>query len=476
MNVRKTLRHIALGAVLTLIAGCGVGTGDTVVASGGLTGTGITQGTVTGFGSIHVNGVRYITDTATFERDGVTSAISDFEVGEIVSLRWTLDADGMTRNASFVFYDTEIKGFVTEALDPLTNTIGILHQTVQVTGSTAFQGAGIAGAADLNVGDYVELNAFQQTYDPNEPIALRATAIEFVSPAPADIELKGVVKSIDIGTSFLIIGGMTVNWSVPPDATPSVGDYVKVTGTFNHGSEEIDDATITAAARGIEIDASDEDEAELEGVVTSLTNQDEFEVNGQPVVTAPDVTYEPAGLILAAGDRVEVEGTINAFGILIAETIETRDEGDIEIEGDITAIDLDKQSITVWGVEVLSNELTQFDDESSADLQVFGFSNLGTYNHVAIRATRNSSGNIVATRLERNDSTEIALQDVVTAKTSTSITILEQVIDASSVSRYDVNDNPIPIETFLGAITIGETIVHASGTEAASWTELEIEE
>ena len=486
MKVRNALLHAGLGAAMILLSGCGVGTGDTVLASGGLTGTGITQGTVTSFGSIHVNGVRYVTDTATFERDGSVADITDFEVGEIVTLRWTLDDDGTTRNASLVYYDTEIRGVVTATPDLANHTIEVLGQTVQITTSTAFHGTGIAGLADIAQGDYVELNAFQQSYDPAAPIPLRATEIEVITPAatvpnPVDVELKGVVKATGSGT--LDIGAITVHWFVAPDGTPAVGDFIKVEGSYSNTTpNRIDNATVLDARRGIELDADEEDEAELEGVVTSLTSPDVFEVNGQPVVTAPDVTYEPAGLVLAAGDRVEVEGTIDAFGVLVADSIEARDEGDIEIEANVEAIDIDNQSVTVLGIEVFTNDLTQFDDDSVLELQYFDFSDISIGDHLAISALEDSvTGRITATRVERQNATAtIALEATVEGKTDPStITLLGVDIDVSAATSWqDENEADLTSTAFYDAVTVDQTVVSATGDiigGVVQWSELEIE-
>jgi len=484
MKVRNALLHAGLGAAMVLLSGCGVGTGDTVLASGGLTGTGITQGTITSFGSIHVNGTRYVTDGATFERDGSVADITAFEVGEIVTLRWTLDDDGITRNASLVFYDTEIRGVVTGVPDLVNNTVEVLGQTVQVTGTTAFHGTSITGLADIAQGDYVELNAFQQSYDPAAPIPLRATEIEVITPAatvsnPVDVELKGVVDATGPGT--VDIGAITVHWLAVPDGTPAVGDYIKVEGSYSNTTpNRIDDATVRDARRGIELDADEEDEAELEGVVTSLTSPDEFEVNGQPVVTAPDVTYEPAGLVLAVGGRVEVEGTINALGILVADSIEARDEGDIEIEANVENIDADNQSVTVLGIEVFTNDLTQFDDDSDLELQYFDFADIGIGDHLVIRALEDSiTDQVRATRVERQNATsEIALEGTVESKTDPStITILGVDIDVASptiTSRQDENDAELTSTAFYDAVTVDQTVVGVSG-DAGGWTDLEIE-
>jgi hypothetical protein len=302
-------------------------------------------------------------------------------------------------------------------------------------------------------------------------------------PNRVDVELKGVVATVDETVSSLTIGGITIKWMSVPDGTPGVGEYVKVEGSLNSSTGEIDGATVNMAGKGIEIEANEEDEAELEGVVTMLTDQTTFEVNGQPVVTAPDVTYEPAGLVLAVGDRVEVEGTINAFGVLVAEAIETRDEGNIEIEANVENIDAVNQSVTVLGIEVFTNDLTQFEDDSDLDLepQYFDFTDIGTGDHLVIRALEDSvTGRVMATRVERQNATsEIALEATVEEKIAPStITLLGLDIDVESssiTSWQDENDPTIDTSTeFYNAIVVGQTVVSASG-DASGWTELEIE-
>ena len=62
-------------AVTLLLSAC---VDTTLVAEGGMTGTGISAGRITGFGSIYVNGVYYNVDKAAFYRNGVVSNQSSF--------------------------------------------------------------------------------------------------------------------------------------------------------------------------------------------------------------------------------------------------------------------------------------------------------------------------------------------------------------------------------------------------------------
>ena len=63
---------------LELLAGLADCTGDgTQTAGGGIGGTGVSQGPITGFGSIFVNGVEIDTSSATILRDGATVTQKD---------------------------------------------------------------------------------------------------------------------------------------------------------------------------------------------------------------------------------------------------------------------------------------------------------------------------------------------------------------------------------------------------------------
>lgn len=67
-------------------------------------------GTITQFGSIFVNGVKYDTSTATIIIDGVEATEDDLGVGMVVFVQGTVNEDGVTGIAEVVIVDDNLKG------------------------------------------------------------------------------------------------------------------------------------------------------------------------------------------------------------------------------------------------------------------------------------------------------------------------------------------------------------------------------
>jgi len=97
-----------------LLVACGGGGGEQVAgidARGNPTPVGVTsKGTISGFGSVIVNGVRYNTNSATFTIDGVSGSQSDLSVGDVVVLQGTVNDDGTSPTATSVTFDDAVEG------------------------------------------------------------------------------------------------------------------------------------------------------------------------------------------------------------------------------------------------------------------------------------------------------------------------------------------------------------------------------
>jgi len=115
-----------LGALA--LGGCGE---SFTVAEGGIGGTGISTGTVTGIGSITVNGVKFNTDNAEIYVEGTRvddPSLADgdelslrgfgFSEGQVVRVVGSFNADGKTGTADAVYYNDSIEGPV-ENITPL---------------------------------------------------------------------------------------------------------------------------------------------------------------------------------------------------------------------------------------------------------------------------------------------------------------------------------------------------------------------
>jgi hypothetical protein len=89
--VKKRLFYVLAGSLL--LAACGSSDSNDPPATGNLPATAdvVTVGPVTGFGSIHSNGIHFGTHSATVMMDGESAILSDLKVGMIVSIHGTVN-------------------------------------------------------------------------------------------------------------------------------------------------------------------------------------------------------------------------------------------------------------------------------------------------------------------------------------------------------------------------------------------------
>lgn len=112
----------ALALILAACGGGGGGGGDSVAVSspptsggggGGIGGSGqstTSSGTIDGFGSIFVNGVRFDTDDAEVIIDGEVRGEEVLRLGMVVLVSGEVDDDGVNGTAERVLYDNELTG------------------------------------------------------------------------------------------------------------------------------------------------------------------------------------------------------------------------------------------------------------------------------------------------------------------------------------------------------------------------------
>ena len=130
---------------------------DNQLSEGGITGSGISVGPITGFGSIWVGGVRFDVSNAEFIRNGQTShqGQNSFHVGEIVNIEGSVNEDGVTGVATKVEFDRKLSGLVSStSTDGI--TFRVLGQRVETDVLTLF--TGFDSLAELTVGNVVEIS------------------------------------------------------------------------------------------------------------------------------------------------------------------------------------------------------------------------------------------------------------------------------------------------------------------------------
>lgn len=491
MNPRRIIFALLL-PVAAVLHGCdsdGAGTSTgTSVADGGVSGTGITAGVTTGFGSIIVNGSVHQTDDAVLVRDGATipgDVRDSFRQGEVVRVEWRLAGD-LQRVAERVVYESELRGPLSASVDPTSKTLGVLAQQVTFDSLTRWldeAGSELAAAPALSVCDRVEVSGYRVSGGGG----LRATLVRQRAATDPTLRLNGVVESVG-GTGSIFVSGLAV--SIGPLPPPNPGDNVRIEGTTS-----CDPATgaVTATAQAIEVRpprlaASAGEHIEIEGLITAFPVPDPdvlFDVAGVGVATTSETRFSRGAPVnLAVNVLVEVEGTVNSLGQIVADTVTF--DGKAELRADIASVNPATASFdAVFGgsdpIPVTTNALTRFRDRTGTFGTGFGFADLMDGDHLEVEGYTAADG-LVATEVElvrtgsaSNRVIEAPVQDFDPPPGEQWLQLLDLRIDTSSLDDSVFRGGRA---AFYEALSM-DTQVEASGTESGgvlTWQRLELDD
>ena len=477
------MRHVNVGtwvlslAASTLVAACGGGGGGGDDGGGGGTNppppppsatSTVVVGAITGFGSIFVNGIEFETSEASFSIDDDPGVESELAVGDVVRISGTIDDDGTAGTADEVTFDHEVEGPIT-SIDPAVGTIVVLGQTVLIDADTVFDDRFADPSINgLAVGDAVEVSGFADASG-----AIRASRIE-PTEAGEELEVHGTVAGLDTAAQTFELNGLVVDYSSATlddfaSGEPANGDSVEV-----HGSSLGANGELVATRVELDDDAFDdlgEDmQVEVEGLITRFASAGDFDVAGQPVRTDAGTLFEngDAG-DLALDVKVEVEGTVDAEGVLVAQKVSIRRENDVRVAALVDSVDTDAGTLSVLGIAVTADAATRFEDQSDADLRDFSLSDVQVGDFVEVRGAElpADSDAIVASELRREDpDDEVTVQGAVDAfDDGVSLTILGVTVQVDAQTEYrDAADNAMGADEFFAAIAVGAS-VKARGEE-----------
>lgn len=463
-------RHLERAAAILFataltVAGCGGGGGGNSTAIqpppepppiGGIEGTGLAVGVISGFGSVIVNGVRYDTSDATITVDDSPGSESDLAVGQVIVLTGSVDDDGTTGTADTIDFDAEVEGPIASiAADG--HSFVVLGQSVLIDDDTVYDNS---LALPLQVEDEIEVSGFRQADG-----TILATRIETQTPG-SELEVKGTVVNLDAASLVFNVGTLTVDYSAAtledfPGGEIGEGDPVEVHGTGFNAQNQLEATRVEFEDDGI--DGEDGDHAEIEGLITRFAGAADFDVSGQAVVTSPGTEFEGGTAAdLALDVRVEVEGEFNTSGVLVADKVEVKTASSVRIETTVDAVDDAAGTVTVFGdLLIKTDSRTQFEDSSDLDLERFSVSDINIGDFLEIRGAEdpsNSSG-LIASRLERDDpDPDSRLRGVVASFSRPVIVILGVDIDTGGAQFRDENDQELTADQFFDRLNTGDAI------------------
>jgi hypothetical protein len=457
----------ALAFALTLAA-CGGGGGDSgggidgTGGGGGIDGTGMAFGTITGFGSVFVNGIEFSTSNSTIKLDDNSVSQNDLRVGMVVRVDGSID----NRTAAAITVDDAVKGRVENVLDA--SRLVVMGQTVLIDNQTRVAN----GAPAIN--DYVEVHGL-----PSADGVVTAGYVERkATPAVPPFVVKGFVKNHDTAAKTFGVGALTVNYAsatindmpagswngLVVDAKGSTCAGQPVCGTLSASKVEPGGAVVNNIAK-----------AEVEGFVSSLTANG-FVLGSQTVVISAGTRFEGGvAADIVTGSKLEAEGPISN-GVLNAVKVSFRDN--LRFEADVASVNVGAGTLTLAGlpgITVQVNALTELKDVGS-------LAALAAPNHLRIKARPGVNGSILALELELREpggDSRVILQGPVDTASGNTLTILGIGVDTSGISQFrNLADAAIDRATFLAAATAG-TLVKVRGDRSGggvAWSEIELED
>ncbi|MGE0726042.1 MAG: DUF5666 domain-containing protein, partial [Alphaproteobacteria bacterium] len=269
----RTLAVAATAA--SLLAACGGGGGDDDPTQTAI-------GTITSFGSVVVNGVRFDDGGARVTMDDATVARDRLRVGMVVQVRGRIRSDG-TGVASSIRYDDCVQGPIT-AMNQVQNTVTVLGQTVRVDDETVFDGVTLRDMNAFAIGDLVEVSCLPERAA-NRVRATRMERLGTFQNGVSAIEVKGTVSNLDLAAGTCTIGGLTVNFAglAAADRPAGLADGMTVEAGGSSFANGILTADRLRDRDRDRIHFPDGDGLEIEGYVSDFVSISDFVVDGQAV-------------------------------------------------------------------------------------------------------------------------------------------------------------------------------------------------
>jgi hypothetical protein len=337
---------LCLAASTAIVAGCGGG----AVGSGGTGAPMTSQGTVSGFGSVIVDGLAFDDRDARVEVEDAPglSILAEARLGQRVEVDHVVDGVAQT-----IRIEAELKGTVSSVS---ADRFVALGQTVVVNLDaglgpiTQFAG-GYRSFADVQAGDPVEVHGVRVLQAGVWQI--QATRIERRLIAPFFLRVAGIVEGVN-GSRFQL-GALTIEAGasliLPAGSSVANGQRVVV---FARPSQ-LTGSTLQAELVRIKPFGATGATADIAGVIAALDLGNSTFNLGGVTVRAANAQIDPPATTLSNGLYVRVRGSFAADGSLVATRVKLRNdsiEPQVELRGTIYGFDAVTQHFELRGVDV----------------------------------------------------------------------------------------------------------------------------
>lgn len=395
---RRCWAGLSAGLLALLLSGCGGGVGTN--------GTGAAPqsagtGTVTGFGSVIIDGVAYDDSQAdVWAEDAEDKARAEVKLGQRVSVEYEAAEGAGKPLAKRISVQATLRGKV-ELVEGATLTL--LGQTVQINvDATAGPVTVLEGVATLSslVGQGVEIHALETTDGVSR--SWQATRIEAIGGQDegGDVRVSGRISALNAANA------LTRQFSIGPlqvSIEPSRLD-ADTAGALANGQmvrvlarqSDYDAAQSTLSARRVLVVSAPQVNAQatltLTGLVSDLDEATKtFELDGQKVGYASAV-FAPSTATLRNRRYVVVTASSQGGGVVQAKTVQVpQGLESTELHGTVMGFDAVAGRFQVRGTWVRFGDATTFED--------CGVAQWGNGAYVEVDGLVEASGTVLARKI-----------------------------------------------------------------------------
>lgn len=468
---------------LLLIASCGGG-GNSV---SGIDGSGApatastpttSTGTISGFGSVIVNGIHFNSDKASIIINGQTGTEDDLRVGYQVSITGEIKTDGSAVANSIEFFPA-LSGKIS-SINNLSKSFTVGELTVITNTKTLLDAAITPNFFEtLKVGDNVNVSGSRD--GKGNLIATR------ISYGNTQALVTGSISKVDTTQTTFTVDGTTVNYATAKFTNITTnqlanGLLIRAKGTFLNNVLYATD--VSAITQRFDKSAKS---ASIEGRVTRFTSITDFAIDDMPCTTSVNTHFnggKPSDLNLGA--LVSAKGTVTSEGKLLVETIGVNADSDSEIAGQVTQVIVESSASSVaFGSLVINNltiqttALTTYEDRGSSKFKRFNFNNILKGDFLKISGFVKNSV-FYATKIEReeledNKDTELKFKGIFTAIDSHTFSLLNRVVATNNSTEFKNAKGKNVSEAEFYATAVGQLVEVKGILRSGKFTATEVE-
>lgn len=452
--------------------------------SGGAGGTGKAEGSIKGFGSVYVNGVKFDTRTAIIMVNGIETTEESLRAGMLVTVEGEVDESGLTGTATQVNFTYTLMGMI-EDIDTQAQRIVVDGQTIIADDLTVFDRVKIE---DLSIGDSIGISGLT---DAKGNIVARyilrlAEAESSNSEGPRKVTLTGFVSGLDDINGVFYIGPQKVMYLDSQlegftDTVLNNGLPVYIEGTVDNTEADTVFAIYIENKRPATTIYLGE-VLTISGIVTKQLDPYTFVVSDRTVLISSSTAYTRGTIDdIQLNTKLRVEGYLNENEELLVQRVVFPVVNNIYVDSYVSldnfTIDWDKWvsffeigrkevSLQNSKLPAIINNDTLMLDSSINNIRSFSLNDIEYGDLVTVHG-RYENDKFIATRFERIDDKgqkKISVQGRVEQIWPSQIHVLGMLIYIYSdeLTFLDGNNNPVSRDDFY-LLAKPDTIVRAEG-------------